>query len=303
MNRTDRVALLSTWIKPSSDDEKNQQERALRMVQEAISAHDSFSDTTYKIYAKGSYRNRTNVRRDSDVDIVVEMQECFYYDYVESVPVPRSTPTSYDGGWTRESWRAEIVKALVNKFPGEVDSSGNVAINVEEKPGSRPSIDIVPSYQYRWYYDEKLVRYETGSAVWTKEMKRVVNWPHQQYNNGVAKNTATGGRYKYFARALKNAENTLVAAGTMSNEMPSYLMECLVYNADNGALQTGDLEQGFKATLQDLYNRLNAEPDTRMLEPNDIKYLFHSTQKWTTAMGKQLIEEAWRYLGYGEDDE
>ncbi len=300
MNRADRATLLSSWIKPSSDNEKDQQERALRMVQEAISAHDAISDTVYKIYAKGSYRNNTNVRRDSDVDIVVEMQECFYYDYADGVPIPRSTPSPYSGGWTPASWRAEIVKALESKFPGEVDSSGNIAINVAEKQGSRPSIDIVPSYQYRWYYDEKLVRYETGSAVWTKASERVVNWPHQQYNNGVAKNTATGGRYKYFVRALKNAENTLAAAGTI-DAMPSYFMECLIYNVDNQSLQTGDLEQGFKATLQSLYKRLNDEPDTRMLEPNDIKFLFHSAQKWTISMAMQLVEETWKYLGYNDD--
>ncbi|TKJ95527.1 hypothetical protein PlfCFBP13513_17010 [Plantibacter flavus] len=83
--------------------------------------------------------------------------------------------------------------------------------------------------------------------------------------------------------------------------MPSYFMECLVYNVDNQSLQTGDLEQGFKATLVDLYSRLNDEPDTRMLEPNDIKYLFHSSQKWTIPMAKQLVEQTWKYLGYNDD--
>jgi hypothetical protein len=270
------------------------------MVREAISAHDAFSDTSYKIYPKGSYHNNTNVRRDSDVDIVVEMQECFYYDYASSVPTPRSKPGPYSGGWTPASWRAEVVKSLEAKFPGEVDSSGNIAINIKAKVGSRPSIDVVPSYQYRWYYDENLARYKTGSTVWTKAMGRVVNWPHQQYDNGVAKNNASGGRYKYFARALKNAENTLTANGIIK-ALPSYFMECLIYNVDNQSLQTGDLEQGFKVTLQFLYDRLNSEPGSRMLEPNDIKYLFHSSQKWTIAEAKQLVEEAWKYLGYGDE--
>jgi hypothetical protein len=301
MNRAERAALLSSWIKPSSNNEKDQQERALRMVQEAIAADDTFSGTSYKIYAKGSYRNNTNVRRDSDVDIVVEMQECFYYDHADDLAPPLATPNPYSGGWTRPAWRAAVVAALKGKFPGEVDDSGSIAINVAEKVGSRPSIDVVPSYQYRYYFNESLSRYETGSTVWTKDMNQVVNWPQQQYDNGVAKNSASGGRYKYFARALKNAENALAAAGTIK-AMPSYFMECLVYNVDNQSLQTGDLEQGFKETLRELYRRLEAEPGTRMLEPNDIKYLFHSSQKWTVAMGKQLVEETWSYLGYGEDE-
>ncbi|MGV8883831.1 MAG: hypothetical protein ACOH19_16915 [Rhodoglobus sp.] len=301
MNKTDRSALLSSWIKPSSDNEKDKQERATRMVQEGISAHAALDGASYKIYAKGSYRNNTNVRRDSDVDIVVELQECFYYEFAPGVTRPTPTVSPYSGGWTRESWRAEVLGALQRKFPGEVDASGKIAINIAEKPGSRPSIDVVPSYQYRWFTDASMTLYATGSTVWTTDMTQVVNWPQQQFDNGVAKNTATGSRYKNFVRVLKHAENTLAADGKI-DEMPSYFMECLIYNVDNLVLQSGDLDAGFKATLADLYARLNAEPDSRMVEPNDIKYLFRASQKWTTEMGRKLVEQTWSYLGYGDDN-
>jgi hypothetical protein len=301
VNKTTRGQLLSAWIKPSSDDEKEQQERAVKMVREAVSAHEAFKGSDIAIYAKGSYRNNTNVRRDSDVDIVIELQNCFYYDHAPSVPIPQPKPTPYTGAWTRESWRTEVGKAMMNAFPREVDTSGKIAINIARKPGSRPSIDVVPSYQYRWYTDGTLRRYATGSAVWSTELTKVVNWPQQQYDNGVAKNVAAGGRYKNFVRVLKNAENVLAAAGEI-DEMPSYFMECLVYNVDNSALQAGDLDEGFRATLVDLSARLEAEPFNRMLEPNDIKYLFHSSQKWTLDMARSLVKATWSYLGHGDQD-
>ena len=129
----------------------------------------------------------------------------------------------------------------------------------------------------------------------------VVNWPHHQYDNGVVKNTASGSRYKNFVRVLKNAENALAKAGKIT-EMPSYFMECLIYNVDNATLQTGDLNTGFKATLLALHKRLKNEATNRMLEPNEIKYLFHDSQKWTVDMGLKLVNETWGYLGYGDDN-
>jgi hypothetical protein len=40
MTATDREALLSKWINPSSDDEQTQQDRADRMVTAAVKAHE-----------------------------------------------------------------------------------------------------------------------------------------------------------------------------------------------------------------------------------------------------------------------
>lgn len=84
MTAADRQALLARWIKPSSESEKNRQDRAWRMVCDAIDAHPAFDGVDRRIYAKGSYPNNTNVARDSDVDIVVELHECNYDDYARA---------------------------------------------------------------------------------------------------------------------------------------------------------------------------------------------------------------------------
>ena len=306
MNTTERTTLISAWIKASSDDEKTQQDRAERMVKEAIDSHPAFQGdkAKYRIYPKGSYHNNTNVRRDSDVDIVVELQECIYYGWAPGVTPSNPKPSSYSGGWTPKSWRAEVAQAIKNKFGStDVDDTGNIAINVVAKDGSRPSIDIVPSFKYHRYGDTARSSRLTdeGSCVWSKADVKIVNWPHHQYDNGVVKNTATGSRYKNFVRVLKNAENTLARAGTIK-EMPSYFMECLIYNVDNTTLQTGDLNAGFKATLVALHSRLKNEATSRMLEPNAIKYLFHAKQKWTVEMGLELVNATWDYLSYGDDN-
>lgn len=303
MNKSDRAALLSRWIKPSSDSEKDRQDRAQRMVAGAIGSDPVLSQTDLRIYAKGSYRNNTNVRLDSDVDIVVEFQGCVYYDFHTGVTPANPRPMPYSGDWTPTSWRAQVATALANAFGStDVDTTGKVAIAIAEKSGSRPNTDVVPSFPYRLYTDTAMSTAATlhGSCVWTTENTKIVNWPQQQYDNGVTKNTETGGRYKSFARALKNAENLLAADGVIE-ALPSYFMECLVYNVDNAILSSGsNLDEGFRATLAEIYRRLSNESTDRMLEPNGIKYLFHASQKWTVAQGLGLVLATWTVLGYGD---
>jgi len=301
MTATTRETLLSQWIKPSSDSEKSQQDRAERMVREAINAHPELRDLDKLIYTKGSYPNNTNVRRDSDVDVVVELQECVYYDYRPGVAPPAPSPGSpYEGPWTPRNWRATINEALTDAFgSASVDTSGKVATEISSVPGSRPSADVVPSFLYHRYDDAARTSLEQGSCVFpTNGGAKIVNWPEQQLTNGRAKNVRTGQRYKNYVRALKNSENTLAASGTISN-LPSYLMECLVFNVPDATLNTGTLDKGFQETLRWLYLRLDdGTAQTEWVEPNWCKWLFKGVQKWTVGDAKTLVLETWNYLGY-----
>lgn len=300
MTTTDREMLLSKWIKPSSDDEQVQQDRAQRMVIDAVKAHDPLKTARLYVYAKGSYANNTNVRRDSDVDIVVECQACQYYNYMPEQEPTTPTGTPYEGEWTPTKLRSEVTTALINAFGSSaVDSSGKVALVVAAVPGSRPSIDVVPSFDYFLYNDPKKTSWRRGSCVWPKNSStKIVNWPDQQLSNGRAKNQRTGQRYKNYVRALKNAENTLVKAGIIEAK-PSYMMECLVWNVADSTLKSGSLDGGFRATLIELWEGLEDDQRCGMwTEPNDIKYLFRDGQKWTRSDARDVVLGTWQYLGY-----
>jgi hypothetical protein len=301
MTPNERANLLSAWIKPSSDNEQVQQDRAERMVTDAINNHPTFAGyrSKIKVYAKGSYANNTNVRRDSDVDIVVENRDCFYYDYVGDFEQPVGPGTPYTGPWDPATWRAEVETALRACFGGsDVDTSGAVAIVIAERPGSRPSIDVVPSFEYHAYFRANRSSEEVGTKVFKKTGGAILNWPKQQLDNGRAKNVASGQRYKNYARALKNAENQLAKTGVIE-ALPSYLMECLAWNVPNATLSQGTLDDGFRATLVWLWQHLGDEyVYEEWLEPNNRKYLFWSGQKWTLADARQLVLETWKMLGY-----
>jgi hypothetical protein len=301
MNVVERQAVLRRWVLPSSTSEKEKQDRALRMVKKAIDNWPALrDDAAYRVYAKGSYANSTNVRLDSDVDIVVQNQNCLYYDYSHCKALPGASPDTYQGPWTPKAWRAEILAALKAAFPSEVTGSGTVAITIDEHDGTRPDIDVVPSFNFVRYYSADQTHQYKGSKVFPTSGHSIINFPDQQLTNGQVKNGLTNGAYKKYARALKSAENQLVKDGTIKAK-PSYLMECLAFNVPNSVLITGPtLDSGFRATLVWLWTNLQDEKYVRenWLEPNKLKYVFRDDAKWTRDDAKELVLATWGYLGY-----
>lgn len=280
-------------------------ERAERMVIAAIDAYPAFDGyrSSIKVYAKGSYANRTNVQADSDVDVVVENQHVVYYDYFprDIAPSPDPNASPYTGRWDDpDEWREEVRLAMANKFGSpDVDSSGEVAITIAEVTGSRPSADVVPSFDYRRYDTPDRRIAHVGSRVFKRTSGWIDNFPDQQKANGIVKDRNTGGRYKKYVRALKNAENFLADQGVI-DELPSYFMECLVWNVPNENVTLGgSLDHGFRSTLAYLFNNLRTasfEADG-WEEPNQLKYLFR-TNRWSRKDAFELIDATWDLLGY-----
>jgi hypothetical protein len=60
------------WKNPPSDTEDAKRDRTEREIQDALRASDQLTSATMSVYAKGSYKNNTNVRLDYDVDIAAE---------------------------------------------------------------------------------------------------------------------------------------------------------------------------------------------------------------------------------------
>lgn len=289
---------LAGWTGPSSSTEQDRQERTERMVREAINNHEPFDACSLKVFAKGSYANNTNVRADSDVDVAVQCTECIYW---EEVTKGTHTPSGkYEGHWTPSNLRNELIAALRATFPGQVDTSGSVAIEVNAST-ARVNADVVPCFSYEWHLSSGTV--VEGTRVFTTSGRHFENFPDQQLNNGRAKNNRTNGRYKKVVRVAKRIENAMVDAG-YHREVPSYLVECLVYNCPDSVLAGYTWTDRIKSCLVHIWDDLqgDSEPSDerqRWLEVNEIKFLFHPSQKWTRADGRDFAYAAWNYLGLG----
>lgn len=286
--------IFSKWTEPSSDTEQEKQERAERMIRQAIDDHEPFKGCSLKIYAKGSYANNTNVRSDSDVDIAIECTEALYWK--ESKKGNRQTPgTSYKGIWTPEKLRAELILAMSNRFPDQVDSSGAVAIQINANT-ARVNADVVPCFSYRYYMEHG---HRDGTKIFKVDGEGIVNYPLQQIRKGKDKNIRTNYNYKKCVRILKRIENAMAMDGE-NKELPSYFIECLAYNCPDYVFNRSTWAECLRDILIHIYNSLDGtEPSkNRWVEVNECFYLFHSAQKWNRQDGRVFAQAAWNYCGF-----
>ena len=284
---------LSGWTGPSSDYEKEKQERTERMIRQAVDAHTAFNECSVKVYTKGSYANNTNVRADSDVDIAVECTEAEYWK--EAQPGFYKPHGPYQGIWTPAKLRSELVSALRETFTGQVDESGSTAIKVRSG-SARVDADVVPCFSYRYYFESISL---LGTKIFKTDGGSLVNYPTQQLENGVAKNNRTGYAYKKGVRLLKRVENAMAEDGTF-HELPSFFMECLAFNCPDSIFGESSWTGCLRAMLAHIWQQLQGDEPAngRWVEANDCFYLFHSGQKWSRADGRDFAYAAWNYFGF-----
>jgi hypothetical protein len=286
---------LSGWTGPSSPTEQDKQERTERMIREAVKQHPAFANCGLNVYAKGSYANNTNVHADSDVDIAVQCLDVLYWD--QSAPGVYTPSGPYTGIWTPAKLRLELGAALKAKFPSQVDDSGTIAFQIKSS-SARIDADVIPCFDYRYYFASGTNR--EGSKVFPKTGLSFENYPAQQLKSGTDKNTRTNTLYKKAVRVIKRIENAMLTNGK-HREVPSYFMECLVYNCPDSVLMRSTWTERVKGILFHIWDGLQGdEPDSnadRWVEVNECKYLFSSSQKWARTDGRDFAKAAWNYLG------
>jgi hypothetical protein len=255
------------------------------------------------VFAKGSYKNNTNVRLDSDVDVAVEFQEVMYHDATneaEGMSQADLGLTPYSGSYPPEQFKDDVERALVDRFGASAVDRGNKAIHVREDRSSL-SADVVPCFTYHRYYAigyNSIPLYHQGIQIHPDSGARIVNWPEQNYERGVTKNEATGRRYKRVVRILKRLENDMVDKG-INAEIPSFLMECLVYNVPNEGFGNDSYQANVRYVLAHLFNgTLEGGEAGEWVEVNGLKWLFHPTQRWSKTQAHTFLSSAWNYVGF-----
>jgi hypothetical protein len=190
----------------------------------------------FDVFLQGSYRNATNIRGDSDVDIVVELNETVTWD-TSRLPVEQQklraasrVPATYT--WGR--FRADTLASLRAYFGGDRVREGNKAIKVLAAH-DRLNADVIVAVthlKYNLFLAEAVETHEEGIQFWDRQNRPIVNLPKQHIRNGQDKNSRTGSRYKPAVRVFKNARRHLVERGKITRDLaPSYFVECFIYNA------------------------------------------------------------------------
>ena len=122
-------------------------------VRNALLANDSgLNRPDFEIYLQGSYKNGTNIRADSDVDLVVQYNKYFRRDLARLSPVEvqRYEASHHNVDYGPLNWRGDVEKALRKKFPGKVQLGGGKAFKVVTGPGNMTA-DVLAAFLYKQY--------------------------------------------------------------------------------------------------------------------------------------------------------
>lgn len=290
----DWETIFRDWARPPGDSEKNRCDNAVSAIRNAIKRYSKFEDRDISVFAQGSYRNNTNVRQDSDVDIGILCTNTMLNDYPEGM-------TAKDFGLINatyhfEEFKDDVERTLVGQFGRDAIKRGNKAFDVHET-SHHVEADVAPFFEHRRYNRDG--SFESGVALLTdKENVKIINWPEQHYSNGVEKNKTTGMRYKSIVRILKKLSNEMADGRVAGGNIPGFLIECLGWNVPNDRFQHQNYSDDVRSALVFLYQHTKTDDMCREWgEVSELKYLFRTFQKWSREEANAFTYAAWNYVG------
>lgn len=284
----DWESFFTRWAAPPSATELDERDRTEKQIKNALQAWPAVARRNLCVYVKGSYQSGTNVRRGSDLDLAVELlgsnrtsesfivEKAFEAEHLTDLDLGL-IQASPDYGAAILAFKNDCMDALVTAFGPQNVERHNKCITVSAKSTTLPA-DVVPCITHR-RYDSRLVHHD-GIEIRPDHGSPIVNWPRQNYDNGVAKNSRTALRYKRVVRGLKALENLMVDVG--HPETASWLIECLVYNVPDTEFRSPSNYANVLSILYWLYQGLSTSGmSSKWIEVNELKYLFVSPQPWT----------------------
>lgn len=251
-------AQLQTWTNaPSSTKSIFTHEE----VRKALEKSPALKNRNYEVYLQGSYANSTNIKLDSDVDIVVQLNETFAFNASEfhetRIAIFREVHPIPSYGW--DDFRKDVISALNSHF-GIIAVKPDVKCIKIAKNDQRVNADVTVCLEYHKYNNFDRGNYQdyvTGMKFYTTDGKEIFNYPKLHIKNGEDKNLAhrTDQKYKHIVRILKNIRQKLVENRVIDPKMArSYFIECAVYNVPDGHFQN-DYKTSLEYALDHILNR------------------------------------------------
>lgn len=224
---------LERWSHQGSITQSAQTYNSIKGVLEADGT--PYAGKDFKVFLQGSYGNDTNIYSESDVDIVIQSNEAFYYDLDWLADEQKAAfHTAYPGSasYGYEEFKADVVKVLKAQY-GDAVTVGPKAIAIAAS-GSRRKADVIAAVQYRQYWkflNRAEPSYHEGICFFGSDGTRIANFPKQHSANLTRRHQASGQWFKPVVRILKNARERLKDDAVIKADVaPSYYLEGLLYN-------------------------------------------------------------------------
>lgn len=285
-------AQLNTWSHQGS---VAQSRDTYAVIRNCLDAPDvPYAGKPYEIFLQGSYGNDTNIYAESDVDIVIQMNDGYYYDLdpLDEADKASFIRTLSPAAYTHAMFKDHVVAVLANRFGADV-SVGNKAIAIAAR-GNRRKADVVVATKFHRYsrfrndHDES---HFEGLCFWDRSNNRIVNYPKIHSANLTAKHQATGQWLKPTIRIMKNFRSFLVDARAINPaDAPSYFLEGLLYN-----MPTNRFGGSYATTVASALHWYQTEAvKDQLVCANERFYLLRDNSQmcWAPASADRLVNAA-----------
>jgi hypothetical protein len=231
---------LETWSRQGSITQSSNTYNSIKNVLEASTT--PYAGKNFKVFLQGSYGNDTNIFAESDVDIVIRLDDCFFSDLdaLSDEEKAAHKQAFSDAEYTHVDFKRDVLSVLTGQY-GLAVKTGQKAIAIDVS-GSRRKVDVIVATQFRRYfkfrskYDSEYVE---GICFFNDAGEKIANYPKQHSVNLTNKHQASSKWLKPMARVLKNIRSRMVDDGLIkAGVAPSYYIEGLLYNVPNEKLKS-----------------------------------------------------------------
>ncbi|CAJ0797163.1 nucleotidyltransferase domain-containing protein [Ralstonia holmesii] len=229
---------LETWSHQGSITQSSNTYNTVKGVLEANTT--PYASKNFKVFLQGSYGNDTNIYAESDVDIVIRLDDCFYSD-LHSLPEDERAAYKLafgDATYTYADFKRDVLSVLQGQY-GAAVKAGDKAIAIDAN-GSRRKSDVIVATQFRRYSKFRSAdnsEYVEGICFFNAAGERIANYPRQHSANLTTKHQASSKWLKPVARVFKNMRSRMIDKGLIKAGIaPSYYIEGLLYNVPNEKL-------------------------------------------------------------------
>ena len=283
---------LETWSHQGSITQSSNTYNTIKSVLEASTT--PYAGKNFKVFLQGSYGNDTNIYAESDVDIVIRLDDCFHSD-LESLSDDEKSAYKQafsDATYTHTDFKRDVLSVLEDQY-GSAVKTGDKAIAIDAS-GSRRKSDVIVATQFRRYFKFRSAsdsEYVEGICFFNAAGERIANYPKQHSANLTAKHQASSKWLKPMARVFKNMRSRMVSDGLIeAGGAPSYYIEGLLYNVPNEKLKSN--YQDCVVSVLNWYRQEASKSD--LVCANEQYYLLRDGHHtcWTQANCDAFVEAA-----------
>ena len=292
-----------TWAQSPGQTETDKIENAINAIKKALAADTKVASVT-KVFVQGSYRNRVNVRQDSDVDIGVLYTGGVFFTYYPEGKKDRDFGNR-SADYSYADYKNDIGKALTSYFGAAHVTRGDKAFDIRENT-YRVDADVVPLMVHRRYFESGAyicgteLRPDSGGRIinWPERLYDTKEWPVQHYENGNGKNNDTGRAYRGVVRIIKKLRNIMDEEGIVeARPLKGFNVECLVWNAPNTCFSHDTWYEDVSVVLDHLSTYLSKMAFCEEWgEVSEWKYLLKGDEA-KRAQFKTFVDRARKYIG------